>query len=396
MGTGVGVLLRENGVTKLDGRAVLRKSGDSFAVSVTKKDGAQKQYTAKKIILATGSVPTRVPIPGLDLPELAGRILTSDDLLDSAQTPQLPEKLAILGGGVIGVEMARVMTAFGSKVHIIEALPQILPMLDAEIVQALAKTLVAQKIKISTSAKLLRVEPGPDGLLLHLEGEAEPLAASHLLVAVGRSPKIDGLDDELKAALEPDRRGCIPVDGAMKTKVPGLFAPGDVNGRCMLAHAALEMGQMAAESAARELVGPALTEHCSFDTEFDPLRVPACIYGEPEIGFIGMTADAARKQFGDNIAVGKFPFAANGRAASAGHRDGFVKVVRQKDSGQLLGVQIIGPCASELINEASVVLSAGISIKSWAGAVHGHPTYGEALVEAAADSLGIALHLPPM
>lgn len=433
MSAGIGVLLRENGIDSITGKAFVRKNDDAesnekfpFVVDVTKadsaKEGQTEYFSAKKVILATGSVPSVVRIPGCETPDVSARVLDSDDILDekSFSLQSVPKRLAILGGGVIGVEMARIFKAFGSEVHLIEMLPRLLPFLDVEVSDALTKSLKAKGIKVDTDKKLSEAKFDGEKLLLNL-ADGETIEADFLLVAVGRSPFIETIDKELLAELRPDRRGCLPVDEMMKSTVPGLFAPGDVNGKCMLAHAAIEMGRRAAETAVDELqhvetpttLDGATTETLleeyrrrimekkgnsllpNMDEEFFPFYVPGCIYGEPEIGFLGWSEHQAREKLGDAIRVGRFPFAANGRAASVGCRDGFVKVISLKEDKSIVGVHIVGPCASELINEAATVLHNGGNVEQWASAVHAHPTYGEALIGAAAESFDFSLDLPP-
>lgn len=428
MNAGVGILMRENGITVKNARAALDfTEGEEFpfTAALSGPDGEDLgQVRARKVILATGARPARPPIPGLADPALADRILTSDQLLDPALMPEflkreIPPRLAILGGGIIGIEVARIFRSFGSEVHVIEALPRLASALDEEISEALAKALKAKKVKLSLSKTLERVEPAASGLTLCFP-DGETLEVSHLLVAVGRSPCTEMLSESLRQRLKPNRQGFLPVDEWMKTLVPGLFAPGDVNGKCQLAHAAMEMGRLAALAALEELnpeVEPFGEEEISESAleeyrrrimekddksplpdmvkDFFPFYIPSCIYGEPEAGSIGWTEAHAREKLGDAIQVGRFPFAANGRAAAAGHREGFVKVIRLKERQSIVGVHIVGPCASELINEVSAIMYAGGNIDQWAASIHAHPTYGEALVEAAADSLGQALHLPP-
>ncbi len=413
MNMGVGVLLRENSVPVIQGTAKVESTEGGFRVSVTNGDKTGI-LTTMKLILATGSEPTRIPLAGLDDPDISQRILTSDELLD---LDFVPEKLLILGGGVIGVEAARIFRSFGSDVHIVEALPRLLPFVDTEIVSVLTKSLNGRKIKVSTGVQATAVEKTESGIALLL-ADGQRLEASHLLLSVGRSPNTSILSDGLKSSLKLDRRGFISVDHWMKTSVPGLFAPGDVNGLCMLAHAAIEMGRLAATAAVEELI-PNLDDSDTPDESaieefrrrilekpnhsmlpsllesFFPFYVPGCVYGEPEIGYIGWTEEQAKDKLGDRIRIGRFPFGANGRAAASGQQEGFVKVIRFIETETIVGVHIIGPCASELINEVSAIMYAGGNVDQWAASIHAHPTYGEALVEAAADSLGTALHLPP-
>lgn len=403
LSAGIGVLLRENGVPVLKGTASLRLPGgpeEPFTVEVAGTDPGT--VTAKKIILACGSCVAPLPVAGDEVPEVAARLLTSDSVLE---IDFVPEKLVIIGGGVIGVEMGRIFKSFGAQVHIVEALPRLAPFLDEEIAAHLRKSLTGSGIKVSVGTKVERVDFQPEGptpLALTLSDESK-IEASHVLQAVGRVP-----DRRLTQPLETlglkstGLAGFVAADRAMRTSIPGLFAVGDVNGQCMLAHAAIEMGHVAAEAAVAELTDvPAdgkggagfLNEK---DSDVFPNPVPGCIYGEPEVGYIGLTESVARERFGDaGIAVGRFPFAANGRAVAAGHQDGFVKVVRHREDDRILGVHIIGPAASELINEASLAQNLGCGSGQWLAAVHAHPTYGEALTGALADARGESPHSPP-
>ena len=405
MSTGIAVLLRENGIPVIEGTATIAAMDGGFYVTVT-KDGQTRDFTTKKMIFAAGSLPAKIALTGADDPNLATRILTSDELLD---LDFVPEKLLILGGGVIGVEAARIFRSFGSEIHLIEVLPRLLPFLDSEVSTLLTKTLLAKKIKITTEGQVTGVRANANGLTLIL-ATGEEIDGSHLLIAAGRSANTASLSPELKTLLKLDPQGFIPVDPLMKTAVDGFFAPGDVNGQCMLAHAAIEMGRRAAEAVVDELRAisttespveeyrrrifekPDLCELPNKDTDFFPFYVPICIYGDPEIGAIGWTEEQAREYFGDRVRIGRFPFAANGRAVASGHQEGFAKVVRLANSDRVVGVHLIGPGASELINEASTML--GESALQWTAKIHAHPTCGEVLVEAIADSCGTALHLP--
>lgn len=413
MTAGVGVLLRDNGIDRFHGTASIpalpEKSDDPFEIVVKGPDATPEQTTvrAKKVILATGSVPAPLSIAGAEKPEIAVRMLTSDTLLD---IDFVPPKLLIVGAGVIGIEMARIFKAFGSDVHLVEALPRIAPFLDEEIVEALHKSLRSAKIDITTGLTVDSVAYCQDDdtlsavpLELRLS-DGRTLEASHVLVAVGRVPDrrvISHLPLEKYA-----RADFVQTDEEMRTSIPGIFAAGDVNGRSMLAHAAIRMGHCAAVTAAGDLAGCndlIDVRHRCGDGEADPLFrdgfsppfIPGCIYGEPEIGYIGLTEAQAREHFGDRVHIGRFPFAANGRAVAVGRQEGFVKVLRDETTDRILGVHIIGTGASELINEASLALRASLSAHSWATAVHAHPTFGEALAEAVADARGEALHIPP-
>ncbi len=291
----------------------------------------------------------------------------------------------------------------------------IAPFLDDEIGKTLAETLRGDGIRITTNAGVAHISfdssrenaenSKNSGNSLPLElalTDGTTIDASHVLVAAGRVP-----DRRITAHLGLDEYGSagfVQTDWEMKTSKRGLFAAGDLNGKCMLAHAAIKMGRLAAQAAMQELAGadPIDFRHFVGCRECFPNQVehfftcytPVCIYGEPEIGYIGLTEAVAREYFGDRVTVGRFPFAANGRAVAGGHRTGFAKVVRDSGNDRILGVHIIGPGASELINEASLALYAGLGSDQWSAAVHGHPTFGETLLEAVADSWGGSIHLP--
>ncbi len=409
LSAGMGMLLRENGISVFQATATLdydvTNQAFPFKATLQASDGSElPPVLAKKVILATGSVPTRIPVPGMDHPDLADRIITSDEILDATMMPDslrenLPSSLAILGGGIIGVEASRIFRAFGAEVHIIEALPRLAAALDEDISEALTKDLKSQKVKISLNKKLERVQPRAvppnEGGIELLFSDGESAMASHLLVAVGRSPKNDVLSEKLRATLKLDRRGFVEANDQMQTSLPGLYVIGDLNGKCLLAHAAMEMGRIAAKNIVDELLFAPNATKSEDAATFCSFLVPSCIYGTPETASIGLTEAAARQKYGDEVRIGRFPMAANSRASATGIRDGFVKVMRQEGTNALLGVHIVGPCASELINEAATLLMAGGNVEQWALAVHGHPTFGESLVEAAADSFGLALNLPP-
>lgn len=376
---GVEALLKDSGVTIVKGTAVVRPD---LSVEISGGDvSGNMPLQAKKIILATGTVPMRLPVPGTDAP----RVLTSDDILE---TETVPESLAILGGGVIGVEMARVFRAFGAKVHLIEALDRICPFLDAELSQALTKTLTDRKIKVSTSAKLERVEPMDDKLVLHavdISGNDLTVECSHLLMAVGRS-----VDTRAFESLDLKREGrFVAVDAAMRTSHPDVYAIGDVNGLCMLAHAAYRMGEIVAAHAAATLSGDASIFVPTFDAEL----VPGGIFSDPEVGYVGLTESQAVERYGE-IRVGRMPMIANGRAVVSGHTDGFVKIIADAKTEKIVGVHMIGLFASELINEAATAIANGLTADQWGHVIHAHPSIAEALPEAALDAFGRSLHLP--
>ena len=370
LGMGVEALLRNSGVTIVKGMATVRPD---LKVEIS----SGETFLAQKIILATGTVPLRPPIPGINDP----RVLTSDDLLE---LETIPDSLAILGGGVIGVEMARIFSSFGTKVHVIEALDRLCTFLDTEVSATLMQTMTARKIKVSTDTKLKRIEPHNNKLVLHL-ADGSTIEAAYLLLAVGRT-----VDDRAFASLNLRRNGqFLAVDHAMQTSHPDVYAVGDVNGLCLLAHAAYCMGEIAASHAARTLKSDALI----FVPKFCDELVPVCIFSDPEIGYVGLTEAQAVERFG-KIRVGRLPLVANGRAVAAGHTDGFVKVIADAKTEKIVGVQMIGLLASELINEAATAITNGLTVSQWGHVIHAHPSVAEALPEVALDCFGRSLHLP--
>lgn len=358
---GIKGLFRSYGIDSIDG--VGRVSKDKV-VSVN-----DKKFTAKKIVLATGSKVSKINIPGIE----SKLVLTSDDILDLRQ---VPESLAVIGGGVVGVELGQAFNAFGSNVTIIEMADRVVPSCDEEVSQTLRKSLESKGMKVLTSSKLTSIEEKGGRLVLKLEGK-EDVVVDKALLSIGRVPELEGTE-ELGLELE---RGRIKVNEYMETNVEGVYAPGDVNGIKMLAHAAFRMGEIVAENAING-------NHRKVKLE----STPAAVYTMPEIGMVGLTETQARAKY--DISVGKFNFAGNGRAIASNETTGFVKVIADRKYGEILGVHIIGPAAAEIINEASTLIESEITVDEVAKTIHGHPTYSEALYEACMDVLGEAIHLP--
>jgi dihydrolipoamide dehydrogenase len=357
---GVAVLLKSNGVDVYNGAALIKADK-----TVTVGDNTLK---AKKVIFAGGSKAARLNLPGME----SARVLTSDDILDLTK---VPTALVIIGGGVIGVEMASVFAAFGSRVTVIELMDTVLPMMDADVSDAMRKALESKGITIRTGEKLERIEEREGGVVLHSDkGET---AAEYALLSIGRMSDLSAIEG-LDVALE---RGRVKVDDAMRTSLDWLYAPGDINGRCMLAHSAFKMGEVAAENAA----GHSATADLRY--------VPSCVYSSPEVGAVGLTEQQAKQTY--DVRVGVFPFRANGRALASGDAEGFVKVITDVRYGEVLGVHIVGPAAAEMINEAAALMAMEVTANEIAGIIHAHPTFSEAFMEAAADSIGACLHLPP-
>lgn len=358
---GIKGLFRSYGIDSIEGVGRVNKDKVVFV--------NDKKFKAKKIVLATGSKVSKINIPGID----SNLVLTSDEILDLRQVPQ---SLAIIGGGVVGVELGQAFNAFGSNVTIIEMSDRVVPSCDEEVSQVLRKSLESKGIKVLTSSRLNEIVEKGGRLTLKLEGK-EDVVVDKALLSIGRVPELEGTE-QLGLELE---RGKIKVNEYMETNIEGIYAPGDVNGIKMLAHAAFRMGEIVAENAIN-----------GNQRKVKLASTPAAVYTMPEIGMVGLTESQARAKY--DISVGKFNFAGNGRAIASGETTGFVKVIADKKYGEILGVHIIGPTAAEIINEASTLIELEITVDEVAKTIHGHPTFSEALYEACMDVLGEAIHLP--
>jgi len=367
---GVGSLLKANKVEIFKGTGVAASANEVIV------NGTEHIKTGA-VILAGGSKVFRLPIPGVE----SEKVLTSDEILD---IQEVPSALAIIGGGVIGVEMAMVFAAFGSKVTIVELEKSILPFMEKEASDTVLKSLKKKGVDVKTGIKLDKFEDTKEGIRLVL-GNGEAVDADKALLSIGRQADlscIDGLSIQTE-------RGKIVVDDKMETSVSGIFAPGDVNGRKMLAHAAFKMGEVAAVNAALHAGVNIGAKAEKADMRF----VPSVVYSIPEVASVGLSEAEAAKEH--DLAVGTFPLAANGRALAAGAPEGFVKVIADSRYGEILGVHIVGHGASEIINEAAALMAMEITVHEVSEIIHGHPTVSEAFMEAAADCLGKCIHLPP-
>jgi len=359
---GVEALLKSNGVDVFRGVAKINKNKDVVV------DG-NRIIKADKIILAGGSKVSRINIPGIDNP----RILSSDELLS---LKEVPETLTVIGGGVIGVEMALAMHAIGSKVTIVEMMDRIVPAIDAEASKVLADTLKKKGIKILNSVSIVGIEEANNKLQVKL-ANGEVIESDKALLSIGRVPDLEGVG-EIEFETE---RGKIKVDSFMETSVKGIYAPGDVNGIKMLAHVAFRMGEVAAENAVK-----------GNHREVKLASAPSVVYTIPEVAMVGLTEEQAREKY--DVRVGRFDFAANGRAMASGDNLGFVKVIADAKYGEILGVHIVGPTAAEMINQAAALMELEITVDEVVKVIYGHPTYSEALYEAFADVLGESIHIP--
>ena len=359
---GVQGLLKSNSIKIFKGVGKINKDKDVVI-------NGEKVLRTNKIILAGGSKVGSVNIPGIE----SKRVLTSDDILD---LKELPKSLAVIGGGVVGVELGQAYLSFGSEVTVIELMDRIVPGVDREASETLGKALEKKGMKILTSSKIKEIIDEGDKLRIKLE-DKEDVVAEKALLSIGRVPDLEAVG-ELDLEME---RGKIKVDKYMETSVKGVYAPGDINGIKMLAHAAFRMGEVAAENAI-------LGNHREIKLE----TTPSAIYTIPEVGMVGLTEEEAKEKY--DINIGKFAFVGNGRALASGDTTGFVKVIADKKYGEILGVHIVGQSAAEIINEASSLMAMEITVDEVIKTIHGHPTFSEALFEACADVLGEAIHLP--
>jgi len=318
-------------------------------------------------------VPREVPVAPTD----GERILNSDHILT---LDRVPATLAVLGAGAVGTEFASLFTSFGSKVTLVEMLPRLLPLEDEEVSKELQRVFRKRGIEALTGTKLTGVERTDGGVRLALEGRDETVEAELLLVAVGRGPYTEGLGlDSVGLTTE---RGYLEVDAYQRTSAEGVYAIGDViTAGPWLAHKASAEGIVAVEHMAGHPTRPV-----------DHAKVPSVVFTDPEVGSVGLT-EAAAREAGYDVAVGKFPFSASGKARIAGKTAGFVKIVRDKKYDEILGVHIIGIHATDLIAEACTALAVEATTEDLFRAVHAHPTLGEAMAEAAHAAHGAAIHI---
>lgn len=362
----ISILQKKYGVTVIKGFGIL-KDARTIAVGDT-------TVHANQIILATGSKPSRPPIPGID----GENVMTSDEVL--AMT-ECPESMVIIGGGVIGMEFATLYATLGKKVTVVEMMPTILPGVDIDIVQKISLVLEQKGIEIITGAKVLSIEGGSAVTVNYsLNGIEESVTRACCVVSVGRSPMTEkiGLEEN---GIRMDR-GFVTVDDHMRTSVPAIYAIGDITGKIQLAHVATAQGMVAAANCAGK------------NETMDYRIVPSCIYTSPEIASVGMTADQAVKA-GKTVKTGFFDVTSNGKAMVMGAQVGMVKLVTDAQTGEIFGVQILAPRATDMIGEVAAVMKCEGTIEELAATIHPHPTVCEAIMEAAHDVHGLCCNALP-
>jgi dihydrolipoamide dehydrogenase len=363
--TGVAGLFKSNGVEWVKGTGRF-KDANTIAV-----EGGE-DVTFKQAIIATGSLPLRPPIDGID----SDRCVDSTGLLSQTE---VPKRLVVLGGGIIGCEFASIFQRFGSEVTIVEMLPTLIPQEDADASQELAKQFKKRGIEVHLETQLEKVEETHGELFVHFGGDTR--ACDLVLVATGRGPSVEGLGLE-EIGVEFDKKKGIAADEHRRTTVPHIYAVGDCAGYWQLAHTAFREGEVAAENA------------FGHEAVVDNRGVPRPIYTDPEIAGVGLTEAEAREQYGDDVVTGQFPWAANGRALMQNETVGWVKSIHENRYGELLGLVMVGPHVTDLIEAGVVALDAEATVETVADGMTAHPTLSEAVKEAGLVALGRAIHLP--
>ena len=383
---GVQALLKSNHVRSIVG---MGKLIDAHTIEVTSADGKTERITTQNVILATGSVPILPPIPGLERkPEdprgqSSNGIWTSDEAVSATECPK---RLLVIGAGAVGLEFGFTFRGLGAEVTVVEFAPEILPTGDREIAAELRKSLKRQGINILTAHKVTNVAHETNGKVVTVEsadGKTLTIDVDVVLVGAGRKPFFEGVGLE-NAGVQVvnegplSRRGVI-VNDYLQTTSPTIYAIGDLTGKMLLAHLASHMGIVAAENA---------MGHC---VKMDYRAVPAPIYTSPEVASVGLSEEEARAA-GYDVQTGRFPFRPLGRAMALGETEGMVKIVSERKYGELLGVHIVGPYATEMIHEGVLAIKLESTVEEMMTAIHAHPTLSEAIGEAALDVRGEALH----
>jgi len=367
MAKGVEFLFRKNKITLFPGAGALTSKN---TVEVKGAAGTETLEAKRAVILATGSQPKS--LPGVTIDEKV--VISSNGAVRNEARPQ---SIVIIGAGAVGMEFADVYAAYGTQVTVLEALPRVLPVEDEDASALIARLFGRRGITVKTGVKVSSVKPGGPGAIVETDGGR--VEAEQVLMAVGRGARTAGVGlDTAGVALE---RGYVKVSATMETSVKGIYAIGDMAGAPLLAHKAMAEGVVAAEAIAGQHPRPV-----------DYGNVPSCTYCRPQVASIGAT-EAKAKENGREVQVGKFPFTASGKAVALGETDGFVKVVADKATGEILGVHIVGPEATEIIHEFAVGRTLEATLEEIMHTIHAHPTLSEAALEATLAALGQAIHI---
>lgn len=389
---GVAGLLKANGVTVINGHARFTDATtvDVYPTGESPLGEGGPRYAAepagiepvdrargRDVILAAGSVPVRLPIPGVDLPG----VITSDGAFGLTE---VPSRIVVVGGSAVGAEWASMFASFGSEVTVVEMMPSLVPIEDAEVGKALGRSLRKSGVQVLTESTVSSIEDNGEagGLRVTVDGaKAQQVDADVVLIGVGRKPNTAALDLEA-TGVATDERGFVQVDERLRTNVEHVYAIGDVTGKALLAHVASHQGVVAAETIAGH------EAHIDYDV------VPAATFTHPEIASVGMT-EAQATEAGHEVVTSRFPFAALGRSKTTGDEEGFMKIVAGSKHGEILGVHVIGPSASDLITEGALAITLEATLDELADTIHAHPTLGEIGMEGAMSALGLPLHTAP-
>lgn len=365
---GIEFLLKSNNVEVIKGEAQFVDKNTLKVLNNIEDITIKTQY----IIIATGSKPAKLPIEGFENED----VLNSDDILS---LNELPKKMLIIGGGIIGMEFAFILRQFGAEITVVEMMSEILPNVDVEVRKVIKRSATKQGIKIYTSSKVERIVKEESGgliVIVDVKGSEKSIYADKVFVSIGRilNTDIKGLEN---LNIEFDRKA-IKVNEHMRTNIDNIYAIGDVTGKMMLAHVASSQGIVASMN----IMG--------YEAKIDYSKIPAVIFTHPEIGYIGITEEEAKQKY--NLKVGKFPFTANGKALTYGETEGFVKIITDGDSDNILGVWIVGPNASDLISTLSLAMQKGLKVNEIEDIIYAHPTTAEAMMEAVLDVSGKSIH----
>jgi dihydrolipoamide dehydrogenase len=363
---GVEFLFKGNSVETIAGEATVLSPEK---IAITQNSGEKVEVATSNIVIATGSVPTGLPGISVD----NQKIFWAEEALFF---DKIPESLLIVGAGATGLEMATIYSRLGTKATIVEIMDQILPGTDAEMANLLMRSVQKQAIDIFISSQVKELRDN-EALVIHKDGTEKTVPFERLLLAVGRKPVTENV---AALNLKLSRKGFVEVDSSLRTSVPTVFAIGDVNGPPLLAHKAIKEGVVAAEVIA------------GLKSVYEPKAMPACVFTLPSLACVGMSQEEAVAK-GHEVAVGKFPLSASGRAVTLGVTEGMVKVIGDKKTGQLLGLHILGPESSSLIGEGVLALEMGAMVEDIGLSVHPHPTLGETVMEAAENVYKRAIHI---
>lgn len=366
---GVKGLLQANGVKLITG---LAQFVNDEVLLITDASGQTNELRPDKIIIASGSIPSLPPIPGIDLPNCL-------DSTGALSLDQVPQSLLIIGGGVIGVEMASVYNQFGAQVTIVEMQPGILPQMDGELADMLRKKLIRDGIEILTGTQVqsIATEDSQMKLMIIKDGIGRELVGDKVLVAIGRKAELSGLKLE-KTTIQTDKKGII-VNSKLQTNVTNVYAVGDCLGKTMLAHVASQQGEIAAENA------------MGHDASYDEKTNPSCVYTTPEFAGVGLTQEDIIGREKD-YSIGRFPLVANGKSLIMGDTEGMVKVISHKKYKEVVGIHILGSRATDLIAEGALALRLESTVEEIITTIHAHPTVGEAVKEAALATENRSIH----